>query len=84
MLLGDASLLKPEMHFDYVIANINRNIITADIDRYAMVLREGGKMLLSGFYEDDIPVVLQAAAPLGLREVCHNVKNRWTMLLLTK
>lgn len=84
MLLGDASLLKPEMQFDYVIANINRNIITADIGRYAMVLREGGKMLLSGFYEDDIPVVLEAASPLGLHEVCHNVKNRWTMLLLTK
>lgn len=84
MLLGDASLLKPEMRFDYVIANINRNIITADIDRYAMVLRKGGKMLLSGFYEEDIPVVLASAAPLGLTELLHNVKNRWTMLLLTK
>lgn len=84
MLLGDASLLKPEMQFDYVIANINRNIITADIDRYAMVLRKGGKMLLSGFYEEDIPVVLASAAPLCLTELLHNVKNRWTMLLLTK
>ena len=84
MLLGDASLLKPEMQFDYVIANINRNIITADIDRYAMVLRKGGKMLLSGFYEEDIPVVLASAAPLGLTELLHNVKNRWTILLLTK
>lgn len=84
MLLGDASLLKPTMHFDYVIANINRNIITADIDRYAMVLREGGKMLLSGFYESDIPVVLDAATPLGLQEVLHNVKKSWTMLMLTK
>ena len=84
MLLGDASLLKPEWQFDYVIANINRNIITADIDRYAMVLRPGGKMLLSGFYEHDIPVVLETATPLGLTEVLHNVKNRWTMLLLEK
>ena len=84
MLLGDASLLKPEWQFDYVIANINRNIITADIDRYAMVLRPGGKMLLSGFYEHDIPVVLETASPLGLTEVLHNVKNRWTMLLLEK
>ena len=84
MLLGDASLLKPEWQFDYVIANINRNIIMADIDRYAMVLRPGGKMLLSGFYEHDIPVVLETATPLGLTEVLHNVKNRWTMLLLEK
>lgn len=84
MLLGDASLLKPEWQFDYVIANINRNIITADIDRYAMVLRPGGKMLLSGFYEHDIPVVMETATPLGLTEVLHNVKNRWTMLLLEK
>ena len=84
MLLGDASLLKPEWQFDYVIANINRNIITADINRYAMVLRPGGKMLLSGFYEHDIPVVMETATPLGLTEVLHNVKNRWTMLLLEK
>lgn len=84
MLLGDASLLKPTIQFDYVIANINRNIITADIDRYAMVLREGGIMLLSGFYESDIPVVMEAARPLGLSEVLHNVKKSWTMLMLTK
>ena len=84
MLLGDASLLKSEWQFDYVIANINRNIITEDISRYAMVLKSGGKMLLSGFYEQDIHIINEVAKPLGLIEVLHNVKNRWTMLLLTK
>ena len=84
MLLGDASLLKSEWQFDYVIANINRNIITEDISRYAMVLKSGGKMLLSGFYEQDIHIINEVAKPLGLTEVLHNVKNRWTMLLLTK
>lgn len=50
------------------IANINRNIITADLPRYAAKLKAGGTMLLSGFYEDDIPVIMTTAAPLGLAE----------------
>ena len=82
---GDASLLADKSEcYDYVIANINRNIITMDIDKYAKVLRKNGKMLLSGFYEQDIPIVMQTAEKLGLKEVLHNVKKNWTMLLLTK
>ena len=69
---------------DFLFANINRNIITGDIDRYVKALKPGGTMLLSGFYVEDIPVVMQAAAPLGLSQVLYNEKNRWTMLKLVK
>lgn len=82
---GDASLLMDKSDcYDYVVANINRNIITMDIDKYAKALRKGGKMLLSGFYEQDIPVVMEKASMFGLNEMLHNVKKNWTMLMLAK
>ena len=67
-----------------LLANINRNIITTDIGRYAAALKSGGVMLLSGFYVEDIPVVMSAAASLGLEQALYNEKNRWTMLKLLK
>ncbi len=80
--LGDASLLHG-LTTDILIANINRNIITNDIAAYAATLRPGALMLLSGFYEQDIPVILEAAAPLGLSELTHTVKgDNWTCLVL--
>lgn len=83
ILLGDASLLPTVAPADIFIANINRNIITNDIAAYADRLKPEGTMLLSGFYEADIPVILEAAAPLGLTEAGHSVKgDNWTCLRL--
>lgn len=96
VLLGDASLLDPfarrpddpdasDRQADVLVANINRNIVVADLPRYAAALRKGGTMLLSGFYEHDIPAVLAAATPLGLAETGHTVKgDNWTCLRLVK
>ncbi len=84
LINGDASALDKLAAADVFVANINRNVITADIGRYAASLRPGGTMVLSGFYVEDIPVVLDAAAPYGLTEVRHTVRDRWTCLILTK
>ncbi|MDE6282375.1 MAG: 50S ribosomal protein L11 methyltransferase [Muribaculaceae bacterium] len=85
ILLGDASLLAGLPPADIFIANINRNIITADLSRYADALKPGGTMLLSGFYESDIPVIMSFATPLGLKETGHTVKgDNWTCLRLNK
>ncbi len=83
--LGDASLLPKLPLADLFIANINRNIITGDLPAYAANLKPGGTMLLSGFYEHDIPVILDTAIPLGLTDAGHTVKgDNWTCLRLTK
>ena len=84
MLLGDATRLEGLEAADLFIANINRNIILADIDAYAAALKPGALMLLSGFYESDAPLILEAAAPLGLTEVSRRVRDDWTVLLLQK
>ena len=81
---GDAALLKEENIVDVFIANINRNIITNDIDSYADNLKLEGLMLLSGFYEEDIPVIMEKAKILGLEYKSHSVQDRWSCLLLEK
>lgn len=82
--LGDAAELAPIKDVNLFIANINRNIITADIAAYAATLAPGATMLLSGFYEEDIPVIMAAAEPLGLTYKSHTVLNRWCCLKLCR
>lgn len=87
LINGDASALADVAPADVFVANINRNVITADIAAYAERLRHGGMMLLSGFYEHDIPVVLEAAAPYGLTEAARSVSpdgDPWSCLVLTQ
>lgn len=85
LIHGDASALTGMPPADYLFANINRNIILGDIRRYAAALKPGGTMLLSGFYEEDVPMILEAAEPLGLSEVSRLVSPaRWTALRLLK
>lgn len=82
LLNGDASTLPSLPRADVFVANINRNIITADLAAYVGAMNPGATMLLSGFYEADIPVIMASAAPLGLSEVSHTVQNDWTCLKL--
>ena len=82
MLNGDASLLPSLPKADLFIANINRNIITADLPAYVTAMKSGATMLLSGFYEADIPVITSVAEPLGLSEAGHTTLNDWCCLKL--
>lgn len=83
-LLGDASLLSADKHFDLVLANINRNILLKDMESYATVLNPGGTLMLSGFYEHDVQSLQDKAETLGLRLVQQRSRNEWTALKLTK
>ncbi|MBO4966092.1 MAG: 50S ribosomal protein L11 methyltransferase [Muribaculaceae bacterium] len=83
VILGDASALAPLQPADFLVANINRNVILADLPKYASRLKRDGFMILSGFYEDDVPILEDAAAPLGLRMESKRVENRWTAIMLT-
>ena len=78
--LGDATTLQG--HFDIIIANINRNILLADMEHYAAVLNSGGTLLLSGFYEADEEALISKANSLGL--ILKDKKNRdgWSSLHL--
>lgn len=84
VILGDAKALQGIKPADIFLANINRNIITGDIAAYTEALKPGGVMILSGFYEDDIPVITEAAEKCGLIYVDHNMRDRWVSVLLKK
>lgn len=84
VLLGDAALLQGLEPVELFVANINRNVIIGDIDAYSKVLQPGGCMLLSGFYEEDVPVVESAGAPYGLVADGVTVRDRWACLRLKK
>lgn len=79
-LLGDASLLTPDKDFDVVIANINRNILLRDMERYIGVLDRRGTLILSGFYESDLPDIRQGVEAWGLAMEACEVKEDWAVV----
>lgn len=84
LINGDATALKETDPADLFIANINRNIILADMEDYTARLTPGGKMILSGFYEEDVPLLLETASELGLREHSRKTDNGWCAIMLEK
>ena len=77
--LGDASILADKGPFDMVIANINRNILLADMQHYVARMNESATLLMSGFYVDDIPLIKAEAERLGLTFNGYKEKNRWVV-----
>lgn len=75
--LGDASLLKGRKPFDVIIANINRNILLADMPQYAACMHAGSELYMSGFYVQDIPVIREKAENLGMKFIHYREKNNW-------
>jgi len=74
--LGDAALLKGRK-YDFIIANINRNILLADLKYYAESLKPKSELFMSGFYEEDIPKLKEEAKKWGIVYVSHRVKDLW-------
>jgi ribosomal protein L11 methyltransferase len=79
VLEGDASLLKGK-NYDVIIANINRNILLNDMEAYTKCLNPNGMLFLSGFYNDDIPVIEEACNKYHLNLVEIIEKNQWVAL----
>jgi len=76
---GDSSLLKPKT-YDLIIANINRNILLADMEIYAGSLKDHGILLLSGFYTEDIEKINASAENNGLQLDKKLERNNWVGL----
>lgn len=82
-LLGDANILNNvEGEFDIVLANINRNILLADMPMFRKKMCEGGKLILSGFYTEDIPMLVEKASTLGLHLESQKSDNNWASIIL--
>ena len=81
--LGTAATLVPEKPFDVVFANITRNVLLEEASVYQLLLKSGGTILLSGFYETDVPLLLEKYQTLGFRVVSKLEENNWTALQLS-
>ena len=78
VLLGDADTMKSQrMTFDAIFANINRNILTTDMAKYASVLAADGALYMSGFYSEDLAIIDDAASQFGLSRVATREDNNW-------
>ena len=83
-LLGDAQVIQTlDDTFDVVMANINRNILLADMDAFCSKFSTKATLILSGFYTDDIPLLEQKASTLGLRLVDQRKEGEWACLIFT-
>ncbi len=80
---GGAELLEG-MHFDIILANINRNILLADMEKYANCLTAGGELYMSGFYSEDIPLIEAEANRNGLELQKSKLKNNWAVVKTVK
>lgn len=80
---GDALLLTEGPTYNLVIANINRNVLTNDMSRYVGVMLPGATLMMSGFYEEDVPVVRQCAESLGLTYQTHRNREGWVVIRFT-
>lgn len=81
---GKISDLTFEEDFDIILANINKNILLHEMHQYAAYLKPGGLLLLSGFYEKDIPDLLQSATQYNFQQVISHGRESWASLLLKK
>jgi ribosomal protein L11 methyltransferase len=75
--LGDATILPQKPTYHTIIANINRNILLADLKTYKMSLQKEGTLFLSGFYAEDLDAITDACTKLGLQFVDSKERNRW-------
>ena len=82
--LGGAEAIKDSDCFDFVIANINRNILLMDMVNYVRCMHSGSQIFISGFYTEDMEVLKEEASRHGLRYLDYAENDRWAMMRFVK
>lgn len=73
----------PEGTYDLIMANIHRNILLDMMSDFALHLKSGGKLLMSGFYENDIPLLVTSAKEQGFHLDEKHERGEWRMIVMT-
>lgn len=82
---GDASLLDfKTADYDLVLANINRNILLNDIPRFCQIMKQDAKLILSGFYTEDIPLLEARGKELGLTLTGTKNRDKWASIIMQR
>jgi ribosomal protein L11 methyltransferase len=83
VILGGAEQLESKM-YDFIIANINRNILLNDIPIYSKSLKKGGVILFSGFYEVDMASIVNMCNDHSIIYDLHKIKDNWVAVKMLK
>ena len=70
----------PDGAWHVVCANIHKNVLLADMTRYARTLKEGGHLLLSGFFEGDVPALEASVHAAGMEVLGVDVRDGWACM----
>lgn len=81
--LGGAEMIGSNS-FDFILANINKNILKQDLHVYEKALHKSGKILLSGFFSTDVEELTSHAGKLQLNLEKVVQKDEWALLILSK
>jgi len=82
IIRGGAEVIPPGK-FDLICANIQRNILLNDMHLYIKALKNGGELIMSGFYTEDLETIKGRAAELGLQFLRYSENDRWVAAVFT-
>ena len=82
-ICGDVRAIEGR-EFDVVLANINRNVLLADMKEYSATLVSGGTLVLSGFLEEDVEILTKKAKSLRYKLIKHRKNDIWQALEFVK
>ena len=81
-ILGDATAIKNKK-YQFILANINRNILLNDMQKYVDTLDNGGKLIVSGILEIDVEMITECAVKLGLKPTHQINREGWSSIEFT-
>jgi ribosomal protein L11 methyltransferase len=83
VILGNVEQIKGKS-YDLILANINRNIIVADMKQYAQSLKSGGTLIVSGIFTDDVSIIENEAAKYKLKKIEEKNSDKWARIQFVK
>lgn len=83
VVLGGAEKIKGKK-FDLILANINRNVLLEDLEKYTACLKNGGHIIMSGFYLSDLPVIRSKAEEIDLSFLRYSEREQWACVSFIK
>lgn len=81
LLCGQIEDLDIPIQFDVVLANINRNVLLEEIPSYLPKMKPDALLILSGFFQEDQPLIETCVAENGLHVVDNAIRNSWSVLV---
>lgn len=82
-ILGDVRSVAASK-YDFIVANINRNILLRDMPAYVGTLNDGGVLVMSGFLEEDVEAITERALSLGMSAGRQKSDGGWVSLEFCK